>query len=239
MHLLDFCVSSLKEAGIPNYKKEVEFILSDVLDIPISEIYLNLEKPLKKIEEENIKHIVKERLKRIPLAYLLSHIDFYNAKLKLIPGVFAPRPETELLVEETLNVIKQKNKGGATKFNIIEVGTGSGAVAIAIALENMNTKIWATDISSLAISTAKQNAVFNEVDGSIRFIVGHLFDPLSRLGLENKTDIIVSNPPYIKTGDISQLSPEVKKHDPGDAIDGGVTGIMYIEKIIKKAPLFL
>jgi release factor glutamine methyltransferase len=146
-----------------------------------------------------------------------------------------PRPETECLVEKSLEML-------ATEANmksnlILELGTGCGAVILALASENPRHAYWATDISINAIQIARQNALQNDLNGKIQFIIGDWFAPLG-----SKTsvfDLIVSNPPYIKSGDLAQLQPEIYAHEPLRALDGAADGLYCLRHIIQSAYRYL
>ncbi|MBN2541278.1 peptide chain release factor N(5)-glutamine methyltransferase [bacterium] len=231
------CVSALNEAGIPNSTKEVELVFSDVLKLQIPQVYLHFQDALEQEDSERITGIIAERKKRIPLAYLLSKVEFYNVELRINRGVFVPRPETELLVENTISILKDINDLAAGK--ILELGTGSGAIACALAKDGAAEEIIATDISGEAITNATQNAELNGVEDRISFYQGHWFEPLRDLGIEGEVSIVVSNPPYIRRDDIPGLTPEVKDYDPQIALDGGPDGLKCIREIMSEAPVFL
>ena len=152
------------------------------------------------------------------------------------PGVFIPRPETELLVEEVLKIAISHQPAPseaegplATSLNILDLCTGSGCIAISLAKLIPNCEIVATDISETALAVARENAKLHGVEDRITFLQGDLFDALVPLG-DTKFDIVVSNPPYIKTGDLNNLPSEVQ-YEPRLALDGGEDGERFYNRI--------
>jgi release factor glutamine methyltransferase len=176
--------------------------------------------------------LLNGRLSGIPLAYLTETKEFWSLPLKMSPGVFIPRPETELIVEKVLGLSSWK------KETIIDVGTGSGNIALALAQELRQARILATDISVRALRLAKFNAFKHNAAG-ISFVQGNLFSALNGLRLEGKCDFIVSNPPYISAGDWETLSREIRDHEPKKALVPGKTGLEFIRRLIKASPAYL
>ncbi len=174
---------------------------------------------------ERIRIITDERITGRPLWYCIGDTEFYGFKIKVDERVLIPRPETELLVENTLKVIN----GGS---EVLDLCTGSGAIAIAINKKS-GAKTTAVDISEDALTLAKENAEINGAD--VEFIKSDLFGALDG----RKFDVIVSNPPYIKSDDIKTLQREVKDFEPLIALDGGVDGLDFYRIIAKNAPQYL
>ncbi len=215
-------VASVKETleknGISE-QAEAEWIVSIVLDVKRSELYTDdIVSPL---NIEKINNIVNERIKNRPLWYCVGDTDFYGYKINVDERVLIPRPETELLVE---NVLKITNENSA----VLDLCTGSGAIAIAIKKQS-HAKVSAIDISEDALIVARKNAEENSAD--IEFIKSNLFDKI----IDRKFDVIVSNPPYIKSADIEHLQAEVKDYEPLIALDGGVDGLDFYREIAKKS----
>lgn len=167
-----------------------------------------------------------------PLQHIIGHCEFMGLRFKVNSDVLIPRPDTETLVTETLS--QAKNLHGNLK--VLDMCTGSGCIAITISHFLNSAEIHASDISEKALITAKENAVQNNSDKDIIFHHGSFFEPFSP---DEKFDIIVSNPPYIPTKDIKELSDEVRLHEPIQALDGGEDGLMAYRKIISVAPKHL
>ena len=166
--------------------------------------------------------LAEERKTGRPLQYVLGYADFYGYKIKVDENVLIPRPETELLAEQTIKLAEGKK--------VLDLCTGSGAVAIATALK-AKCKVYASDISSAALDKARVNAKLNGAD--IIFIESDLFE-----NIEGGYDVIVSNPPYIKTSDMLTLDENVRR-EPALALDGGEDGLDFYRRIAEAAPLYL
>jgi len=189
-------------------------------------LYLTREK------ESLFKKNIRKCGRKIPLAYVTGEQYFMGHRFLIKPGVFIPRPETEILVEKALQFLERiKKKNCQQPIIVADIGTGSGNIAISIAKQIKNAFIYATDISELALAVAKDNAQAHEVYQQINFLLGSLFSPLKNRKLETKIDLVISNPPYIEKEQMRYLPKEVKK-EPEFALDGGKNGLIFYEKII-------
>jgi release factor glutamine methyltransferase len=148
-----------------------------------------------------------------------------------------PRPETELLVEHAIKVIKEHGIHEKSPLRILDLCTGCGAVAIALAKELPEAHVWATDISADALDVALENATRHSVEQRITFLQGDLWEPLSEQS--HDFDVIVSNPPYVTSDEYEALPPEIRNHEPKIALDAGPDGMKFLERIIKGAPGYL
>ncbi len=212
------------EANERYEKSDVEWIIANVLGVNRAE--LKLKKSVSKEEAKKILSYCGRRAKGEPLSSIFGFVDFYGCKIEVNKKVLSPRMETELLVDECLKKIKKDNLK-----TVLDLCTGSGAIAIAIA-KNSTAQIYASDLSKQALTVAKFNAEQNNV--KVEFVHSDLFSSIKK-----KFDLIVSNPPYIKTKDIEKLDKEVKDYDPKMALDGGTDGYEFYRKIVKFAPSFL
>lgn len=181
------------------------------------------------IEEKKFFDSINKLIKGIPLQYITNRQEFMKMTFYVDENVLIPRADTEVLVEE---ILKIANRINAKK--ILDLCTGSGAIAISLAKYIKNSEITATDISEKALNIAKKNAKINEVENQITFIKSDLFEQLKK----EKYDIIVSNPPYIKSDVVKTLEKEVQK-EPAVALDGGFDGLKFYRKIIEKSYEFL
>jgi release factor glutamine methyltransferase len=200
-----------------------ELLLADTLGLDRVGLYVNFERPLQADELAAFRARVKRRAAREPLAYILGHAEFWSLPLKVTPAVLIPRPDTELLVEAALPRL------GAGS-HILDIGTGSGALAIALAHECPQCRVTAIDVSPAALAVALENARMNRVAERIDLVQ----QDLARLPA-GPFDLIVANPPYIPSGELATLMPEVRDFEPSLALDGGPDGLAAYRAIAAQA----
>ena len=218
----------LKEKNISTHILDSELLISKSLNKPREEILINLEQNInKKVLEEFNKYLLR-RSKKEPIAYLLGEKEFWSKKFFVNKDTLIPRPETELLVNKLVSIFKKK------KITILDIGTGTGCIIVSLLSELKNSNGMAVDISREAILVAKKNACKFELSDRIKFL-HKSFEEL----YNQKFDLIVSNPPYIKRKDIKNLSDEIKKFEPKMALDGGNDGLDLIKKVIYKSKKIL
>ena len=221
--------ATLEDGGIENPRLDAEILLAHVLKWRRLDLYVDAEKflPL-----ENILHfneLINLRLKKIPVAYLTGAKEFMGLTFAVNEKVLIPRPETEILTEFVGEFLRSRGGG-----NFLDLGAGSGAIFISILKFVKNSRATAVDISEDALKVAKFNAEKFHVDDRAEFFCGNLFAPL-----EGKIfDAIISNPPYIPTGELDSLQAEVKR-EPRLALDGGEDGLNFYRRIISDAKKFL
>ncbi len=204
-----------------NGNADRDWIMAEVLNIPRSEV-ANL-KFVWSNDFEKMLALAKERSTGKPLQQVFGYTDFYGMKINVNSDVLCPRPETEYLVEEVSRLIKQDNLQA-----VLDLCTGSGAIALVVKRDNPNVAVTASDISEKALMVAKQNAEQNNLH--VDFVASNLFD-----NINGEFDLIVSNPPYIKTDVIGMLDPEVRFFEPTIALDGGMDGLDFYRKIVENA----
>lgn len=224
----------LKEKKINDARLNAELMLCDVLNCSRIDLYLNFDKPLTKDEIRTFKNYMQRRIKHEPLQYILGKTSFYGFDIMVNEKVLIPRQETELLVEKVLNDIKSRSLKDVSVF---EIGTGSGCIAIALAKmlkpENINIKVYSTDISAEALEVAEYNSALNGlVKGEIVFSVKDVFQIEK---LNRPIDYIVSNPPYIPFAEYKKLGREVKDFEPMIALTDRESGLKFYEHIFKIA----
>jgi len=183
-------------------------------------------------QEKKYLRMVKKRLKGVPSAYLIGSKEFWSLSFKVRPGVLIPRPETELLVEKTIEL----STGG--EEIIADIGTGCGNIAISLAKELDTAEIYATDISNKALDITRTNVLLQGISG-ITLIWGDLCMPLKKLGLDRRCDFIISNPPYVTREDWENLDRGIRDYEPEKALVAGETGLEVIEKLIDQGAAFL
>ena len=214
---------------------EAELLLGYILNLKRTELYLNSQKVLTPEEEETLQKLIKERLSGKPLQYILGEVEFYGLKFNIDSRALIPRPETEVLVTKVLEHFK-KEKRETDILKIVDIGTGSGNIAVALASNLKNSFVYATDISSDALSLSRENAERNQVEKRIEFLCGDLFTPLWGRNLEGKIDSIVSNPPYVQNEEKEILQKEVRDFEPEIALF--TKGGLY-QRIIEQSASFL
>jgi release factor glutamine methyltransferase len=235
--LLHVTAEYLEKKGIDSPRLTAEILLAHKLNVDRVTLYLNFDQPLTENELSGYRILIKRRLQREPLQYIIGVQEFRSLEFAVTPQALIPRPETELLVEQAIERLKVFPAGENHTPMILDLGTGCGAIAISLAKELQKAKIWATDISAGALKLARLNAEKHGVTDKIRFIQGNLWDPL--LDQDVTFDIILSNPPYIASEEFKGLSPEVRDYEPRLALNGHEDGMTYIQTIISEAPPFM
>ena len=195
-----------------------------MLGCPRIQLYVDSERPALDEERATFRALIKRRVEGEPVAHLVGYREFYKLKFRVSPDVLIPRPETELLVVETLTLLKCRPSP-----KVLDVGTGSGCVALSIAHEHPTAEVTAVDVSEAALAVARQNAEDHDLTARVRFAEGDLFAPLSA---DEQFDVIVSNPPYIAADEFAELSPEVAEREPRLALDGGPDGFDVIRRLV-------
>ena len=219
----------LKENKIEDYSIKVKILISFITGIK-KDILINYEDV--EILDNKLEiyiYNLNKIIEGVPIQYITKKQEFMGLDFFVDENVLIPQPDTEILVEEVLKISKLFNK----KINILDLCTGSGAIAVSLSKYIKDVNIIATDISKNAIEIAEKNAIKNNIENKIKFVVSDMFK-----NIENKFDIIVSNPPYIETKEIEKLSKEVK-NEPIIALDGGNDGIKYYKIIADNYNKFL
>jgi len=184
------------------------------------------------LAEARLQRLVERRLSGVPLAYLTGMREFWSIHFLVSPGVFIPRPETELVVEQVLKLVTQ------TDGRVLDVGTGCGNIALSLARELPRFQVLAVDVSQRAVARARANADRLELS-RVEVIHGSLFSKLKGRGLEGALDFIVSNPPYVSIDEWDGLEEGIKLHEPKRALVPGPTGLEFIARLIKRSPKYL
>jgi len=226
--IIKFGSNLLKEKEIPSFILDSEILLSKILNKTREDILINLDQ---KINTKNIsayKEYLQRRSNNEPIAYILGEKEFWSKIFYVNTSTLIPRPETELLVGKILKIYKEK------KISILDVGTGSGCIIISLLSGLKNSNGVGIDISKNAILTAKKNAVKYKLTKRLKFFNKSLNNIFSK-----KFDLIVSNPPYIDSKNIKNLSDDIKRYEPRIALDGGNDGLDLIKKVIYKSKYIL
>ena len=225
----DYAARKLRGAGVLDYLLESDLILCKVLGCDRAWMMAHKERSIFDYELEYLETLLERRCKREPLAYVFGEAYFYGRSFFIGEGVLIPRPETEILVETALSFVEE----GV----ILDWGTGSGCVVISLLLENPKLSGVALDISPKALSWMWRNV--KKFDLFARMLLWHESVRLPQKYGNHSLDMIVSNPPYIPTKEISCLMPEVKCYEPLRALDGGYDGMCWYRLLFEKAPLWL
>jgi release factor glutamine methyltransferase len=220
----------LSAAGIEDASLEAEFLLCHVLGISKAQLYSQAERVLHSAEIGRLRHLILRRLHHEPMAYILGCCEFYGIDFYVNQDALIPRPETELLVEETIELARRNSTSG-TQLTIADIGTGSGAVAVSLAVALPQAEIYATDISPSALLVAKRNCHRHKVDGRITLLCGDLLEPLPK-----PVGIVVANLPYVRNGDLKTLSQEIIGFEPMTALAGGEDGLANIRRLLCQLP---
>ncbi len=233
---LNFGKQELNKNEIEDSLLKVRILLTDILKQSKEYLVINNTKELSSQEEKEFKEKIEKLKLGYPIQYITNKQFFRNCEFYVDKNVLIPQPDTEILVEEAIKILKEKTFQ-KNKINILDLCTGSGAIIVSLGkeLEKISEKynFYGTDISEKAIEIAQKNANSNNVN--VKFYLGDLFESIN---VNKKFDLIVSNPPYIETDVIKTLSLEVQK-EPIIALDGGITGLDFYKRIAKESKNFL
>ncbi len=225
--ILPVTAAFLKNSSTP--RLDAELLLARVLKMSKVQLYVNFEKILTEAELGEYRELVRRRSKHEPAAYILGEKEFYGLKFKTTPAALIPRPETEHLVDEALRLAKELWPG--EPLRLADIGAGTGAIALALAHALPEAKIEAVDISPEALALARENAENLKLAERATFHQGDLLAPLAG----NSFHIICANLPYIPTGEMAALMPDVGAFEPPLALDGGAEGLDLILRLLAEA----
>lgn len=219
---------------IASARLDAELLLAEVLATDRVGVYLRFDRPLGRAEVDAYRALVKRRSEGEPVAHLLGRREFWSRNFVVTPDVLVPRPETELLVERALAVVDAEG-GRDRALRVLDLGTGSGALAVTLANELPQADVTAVDVSLAALAVARRNADALGVAPRVRFVES---DWTAALAADERFDLVVSNPPYVPSGELPTLSAEVRR-DPALALDGGVDGLVAYRRIAADAARLL
>jgi len=229
--VLDWTVKHLKQNGSPSPRLDAEVLLAHARGCPRIKLYTDFDQPMTDAQRAIMRDLVKRRAQSEPVAYLIGEREFYSLTFQLTRDVLIPRPDTEVLVME---LIERARNLPSPK--ILDLGTGSGCIAVTAAVNLPQAAVTVVDVSPAALEVARSNAMRHKVDSRMEFFEGDLFGPVSD---GSRFDFIVSNPPYIPSGELAELQVDVRKHEPQLALDGGPDGLDIIRRIVADLPRFL
>ena len=227
LELFNNSVKKLNKINIKNSKLDVKILLSNILNVKSSDLFLYLNNEISENNLNNFNILLKRRLKKEPIANIINKKDFWDYEFYVDKNVLTPRPDSETLIEAVIDNYKNKNK----KLKFLDLGTGSGCLILTLLKIYKNSFGIGIDINKKSLSIAKKNAKLLNIK-NIKFKKNNWND-----NIKEKFDIVISNPPYIPTKIIEKLEPEVNKYNPIISLDGGVDGLncyKYISNNIKK-----
>tara|TARA_B110000014_G_C20068662_1_gene557104 strand:- start:413 stop:1261 length:849 start_codon:yes stop_codon:yes gene_type:complete len=223
---LNVASEELMKIGSLDARLEAEVLLRHVLKIDRATMFRDLDEDVSIEDSGNIASLVKRRTQREPLAYITGAKEFYGLPFVVSEDVLIPRQETELLVDTAIGQAKSLDK---SEISIVDVGTGSGAIAVSLALNIPTSSVIAVDISESALTIADDNRRAHGLYSRVKLRRGSLLEPIVE-----KIDILVSNPPYIRSDKLTSLQEEVLQ-EPMVALDGGHDGLELIKKLLFQA----
>ncbi len=214
---VEFGTKCLTDAGVPDAALDAWYLLQMVCKIERSYYYVHGEEDITQDAQKEYEIAVQKRAEHIPLQYIIGEQEFMGLRFKVNSNVLIPRQDTETLVEQVLKIVKPGMK-------VLDLCTGSGCVLISVLKNAPELTGMGSDISQTALLVAKENAKLHEVDAE--WVRSDLFDNITET-----FDVIMANPPYIPTGEILSLMPEVRDFEPENALDGGADGLDFYRKI--------
>lgn len=223
--LLQKGVSELEQSGNPEAEVDAWFLLEFITGMRKQDYFLKMNEPAKEKEIGEYGQILQKRKAHIPLQYITGTQEFMGLEFFVDSSVLIPRQDTETLVERALKIVEPQDE-------ILDMCTGSGCILISLLKNRVGAKGTGVDVSEPALETAKKNALHNGIEA--KWVCSDLFSEV-----EDKFDVIVSNPPYIATQEIETLMPEVVKFEPWGALDGHEDGLFFYKKILEEARSYL
>ena len=230
-HRLDDAVARLSRAGVETPRVDAEWLLAAALGVTRGRLVVVVEQAMDDEVAERYHVWIERRAAREPLQHILGTQAFRDLMLAVGPDVLVPRPETEMLVSWALELLPPFG----TSPLVLDVGTGSGCLAGALASERPDVRVLASDASPAAVAIARENVDALGLTDRVTVAVSDLFSGLAAV----RADLIVSNPPYVPTGVIDTLAPEITEHEPRAALDGGPDGLRVIRRLVNEAPRWL
>ncbi len=224
LQLINIGSETLKNKNIKSHHLDSEILLSKALGKKREKIITNLNQFIKSSEIKKFNNLVKRRSLKEPIAYILKEKEFWSKSFEVNKNTLIPRPETELLVEKIVNIYRGK------PINILDIGTGSGCILISLISELKKSRGIGIDIAKKALFIAKKNSTKHNFENNIKFYK-RCFSNLHH----QKFDLIVSNPPYIRSNEINKLEEDIRLFEPKIALNGGKDGLDVIKKVIYKS----
>ena len=232
--LLEWTAPFFARKDVDSPRLSAELLLSHVLNVPRIKLYTDYERVVPDKDLARYRTLVQRASEQEPIAYLTGRAHFFNLEFEVTRDVLIPRPDTETLVENVLQLAR--NASGFESPRVLDLCTGSGCVAAAIAHHLKAATVVAIDNSEPALAVARRNVERLGLAERVVLELGDLFEPISRLVDARPFDLIVANPPYIATARIETLDRSVREYEPTAALDGGIDGLAVIRRILEGAP---
>jgi release factor glutamine methyltransferase len=232
--LLEWTAPYFIRKGVDSPRLSAELLLAHVLAVPRIKLYTDYERALDSAQLSAYRDLLRRAAEDEPVAYLTGRAHFFNLEFAVTRDVLIPRPDTETLVENAIQLIR--HQPGLENPRILDLCTGSGCVAAAIAHNIKEATVIATDISPAAVALARQNIEHLGLAARVMIEQGDLLAPLQKLVDRNPFHVLLSNPPYIPTAQIPQLDRSVREYEPIPALDGGPDGLMIHRRILAESP---
>jgi release factor glutamine methyltransferase len=232
--ILEWTTAFFSRKKVDPARLSAELLLAHVLGMPRIKLYIEFNRELSDKQLTGFRELVQRAANEEPIAYLTGKAHFFNLEFDVTRDVLIPRPDTETLVENVLQLARHQS--GLESPRVLDLCTGSGCIAAAIAHHLKSATIVATDLSAKAIEIARQNVKKLGLEERVNVEQGDLFEPISKLVDPRPFDLIVSNPPYIPTGQIETLDRSVRDYEPISALDGGLDGLAFHRRILAEAP---
>ncbi|NUN69301.1 MAG: peptide chain release factor N(5)-glutamine methyltransferase [Bacteroidetes bacterium] len=229
LDLITWGTGYLTEKNIDDARLTIELLLARVLQLQRIQLYTKFDQPLSETELASFKALLKRRLNREPLQYILGDTEFMGLRILVGPDVLIPRPETELLAERAM-ILLQQMPATDHPLSILDLGTGCGCIAVALARKFPQAEVTAVDVSAAALTIAASNAALHGLEANIRFIQEDMA-ALSADRFPRPFHCIISNPPYISAEEYGQVAPEVKDFEPGIALTDNGNGLKFYPTI--------
>ena len=247
--LLEWTQKFFEKKGVAQPRLEAEILLAHALAVERIGLYMAYDRTVDEEPRTRFRDLVRRRAEREPTRYIIGGCEFMSLALKVAPGCLIPRPETELLVEEVIRRTGRKRGlapparsaavgGSGARISAIDLCTGCGCVAVSLAVHVPEAAVVATDLSPTALAVARANAEAHGVADRVTFLEGDLYAALDAADVE-PADFLLANPPYVAEAEWATLQPEIRDHEPREALVAGPTGMEVVERILKGAPAYL
>jgi len=219
----------LRKRGVPSPKLDASLLAAHALGLERIQVYLQTDRPLSPEELGAVRTLLKRRAQREPVAYITGHKEFRSLDFRVASGLLVPRPDSEILVESLLERIPEERE---EPLFVADIGCGTGCLGLTVAKLRPCVRLYAVDVSRVALDCTKENAVALEIKDRVGLLEGDLLGPIPA---QRPIDWVISNPPYVPTAELHQLAPEITRHEEPRALDGGTDGLDVVRRLLPAA----